>query len=199
MEKNETSKIGAKEAKRWLRSLLIRRRQQQAAREQSSHSQKIIRHLIQSSVFKKAAVIATYIGFASEVLTDGLIEEGWRGGKKILVPMTLRGFDQPAFVLFQKGDALKRTSFGPLELVMPKKPFPFKTVDLVLVPGLGFDAEGNRLGYGGGVYDRLLQKTPRAHHMGLFFSFQQLHKIPRETHDLRLSSLCTESGIQRIK
>jgi 5-formyltetrahydrofolate cyclo-ligase len=64
---------------------------------------------------------------------------------------------------------------------------------VVLVPGLAFDERGHRLGYGGGVYDRMLVKTPRAKHIGLFFAQQRLNKIPIETHDKPLHRIITEN------
>jgi 5-formyltetrahydrofolate cyclo-ligase len=180
------------ELKSWLRKLAIIRRQSLGATLQKKHSQRIIKNLINTPEYKRAKTVAAFIGFASEVLTDGLIEKCWASKKNVLIPMTTKGFDKPFFVLFKRGDKLARTKHGPLEAVTKSNAFNFRSIDLVLVPGLAYDSDGYRLGYGGGVYDRLLKKTPRAAHVGLFFSAQKLHRVPREPHDHPLKRIVTE-------
>ena len=182
------------QAKRWLRRALIKKRQSIGPHLQKKWGRAIVKNVLRSREFKKARVVATFIGFGSEVLTDGLIEAGWKAGKKILVPMTSAGFRNPYFVLFKKEDRLRKTSHGPWELVKKKERFNFQSIDLVLVPGLGFDRDGFRLGYGGGFYDRILEKTTSATHMGLFFSCQELACVPRHPHDKRLHHIVTERG-----
>jgi 5-formyltetrahydrofolate cyclo-ligase len=82
-----------------------------------------------------------------------------------------------------------------MELVRPRKPFGLRQIDLVLVPGLAFDRNGYRMGYGGGVYDRLLSRTPQARHIGLFFSQQFVHALPKESFDQKMDIVLTEKGI----
>ena len=142
--------------------------------------------------YKKSKSIALFLGFSSEIITDSLIKHAWKEKKNVLLPITSQGFHKPFFALFHKGDRLKRTSFGPMELVKKKKPFNFRSIDLVVIPGLGFDERGYRLGYGGGVYDRILKKTPRAKHVGLFFSCQFLPKLPTGRHDKSMDAIVTE-------
>ncbi len=184
------------EVKRWFRRALIRERQAIPYRQRSDWSRAIVRHLLKTSYYKRAKVIASFIGFGSEVVTHGLIEQAWKDGKKVLIPVTSRGFDKPFFAVFQKGDELKKTHYGPFEFVKKKAAFPFGSIDLVLVPGLGFDRDGFRLGYGGGVYDRILKKTPRAKHVGLFYCNQYYPVLPRGVHDKKMTSILTEKGVQ---
>ena len=63
--------------------------------------------------------------------------------------------------------------------------------DLIVTPGLAFDSANNRLGYGGGYYDRFLIKQPSASTIGIHYPFQLLDKIPVESHDVRLHNLLT--------
>jgi 5-formyltetrahydrofolate cyclo-ligase len=186
------SVLAAAEAKRWLRRVAVKNRQSIRLADQRDRSHAIVQRVLKSPDFKKAKTVATFIGFASEVITDGLIEACWKAGKNVVVPMTSKGFDQPFFVAFSKGDKLTRSKHGPMELVTQKKAFRFGSIDLVLVPGLAFDRRGHRLGYGGGVYDRMLTKTPRAKHVGLFFSNQELHRVPTESHDRPLHKIITD-------
>ncbi|MCG3203836.1 MAG: putative protein YqgN [Elusimicrobia bacterium] len=183
------------DVKRFLRRLLVRRRQQINSKDRLRWSQRAVKNLINSSYYTRAKVIAAFIGFGSEIITDGLIAQCWKDGKKVLIPISSEGFGRPFFALFQKGDSLKKTPQGPFELIQKKNPFPFRSVDLVLVPGLGFDKRGHRLGYGGGVYDRILAKTPQAQHVGFYFSLQELTVIPMENHDKKMDAIVTEKGL----
>src|SRR5258706_11044499 len=112
--------------------------------------------------------------------------------KEVVAPITSQGFHRPYFVVFKNKDKLYKTKRGPLELKEKKKPFKFSSIDLVLVPGLGFDRFGYRLGYGGGVYDRILGRTAKAYHVGLFFSHQELKKIPVGKSDRPMDFVFTE-------
>jgi 5-formyltetrahydrofolate cyclo-ligase len=62
-------------------------------------------------------------------------------------------------------------------------------IDLIIVPGLAFDNNNYRLGYGGGYYDNFLVKHPEAVKIGIFYPNQQVDKVPTETHDLQLDEI----------
>lgn len=63
------------------------------------------------------------------------------------------------------------------------------TFDLIIVPGLAFDAKHYRLGYGGGYYDHFMINHPNAYKAGIFYPFQQIDKVPTESHDLSLDTI----------
>ena len=71
-------------------------------------------------------------------------------------------------------------------------------VDLIIVPGVGFDSCGNRIGHGKGYYDKLL-KNSKASTIGLAFEFQVIEKIPSEKHDVSIDMIVTEKRILRCK
>ena len=71
-------------------------------------------------------------------------------------------------------------------------------VDLVLVPGVAFDRQGNRLGYGGGYYDRFLQQCA-APRVALAFATQLVDHVPTEPHDLRVHAVVTDEEVIRIE
>ncbi len=195
MAQEKAGLITFKEAKRWLRQALILERQKLRGSQQRRLSQKMTKRFVSSPLFKKAKSIACFIGFGSEVLTEGILEAAWKQGKEVVIPMTTRGFSKPYFAVFHKGDSLIQTKYGPFEMKKSQKPYPWKKIDVVLVPGLAFDRFGTRLGYGGGVYDRILERTAQAAHVGLFFSSQQRHKLPREAHDKPLHHVVTDLAI----
>ncbi len=106
------------------------------------------------------------------------------------------GKDQPLeFHHVPDGEVLEPGSFGIPE---PLGHWPRAMPDVLLVPLLAFDAEGHRLGYGGGFYDRTLAalKVPA---IGIAYAGQELDSIPHETHDRTLDMVLTEQGVRRFR
>ena len=64
------------------------------------------------------------------------------------------------------------------------------------MPGIVFDKEGRRIGYGLGYYDKFLKKTPKAVKIGLAFDFQVVDQIPREMHDVPVDVIVTEERVE---
>jgi 5-formyltetrahydrofolate cyclo-ligase len=89
---------------------------------------------------------------------------------------------------------------GPFGLRQPPSHTPTAepgSIDLVIVPGVAFDASGNRLGFGGGYYDRLLAGMPRTMRIALAFEGQILDAIPSEAHDERVDIIVTPDRVLR--
>jgi 5-formyltetrahydrofolate cyclo-ligase len=114
----------------------------------------------------------------------------------VCLPVVI-GDDQPLELrIWEQGAALYEAGFGTLA---PAELAPRAEPDLIIMPLLGFDAKGTRLGYGGGYYDRTLaglSKKPRL--VGLAFAAQEMPVIPRDTHDIPLDSLVTEEGVRHF-
>jgi 5-formyltetrahydrofolate cyclo-ligase len=94
------------------------------------------------------------------------------------------------------GEVLKPGAFGVHE---PASHWPPVTPHLLLVPLLAFDADGHRLGYGGGFYDRTLQALRRGAHVraiGVAYAGQQTASLPHEPHDMALDGILTEQGLR---
>ena len=73
---------------------------------------------------------------------------------------------------------------------------PIEEVDLVIVPGIGFDTRGGRLGYGAGCYDRLLKScSPRPYLLGFAYDFQVIDGLPMQRHDVPMNALATEQKL----
>ncbi|OVE77079.1 5-formyltetrahydrofolate cyclo-ligase [bacterium F11] len=188
-----------REAKNWLRSHLVALRKNQKMPNRLKANLSIARQVVGSKMFREANVIATYLQFGSEVSTNTIIEQAWLKGKTVVIPNTQKGFGQTFFTSYCPGDSLKKTSYGPLEKVKSDERIPSRRIDLNLVPGLAFDRSGFRLGYGGGVYDRLISQTRNAVQIGLFFSFQELFSVPRARFDQKLDVILTEKGLIQPK
>jgi 5-formyltetrahydrofolate cyclo-ligase len=185
------------EAKRWLRRACVQVRQSVSAKDRQAWSLRAVKRVTLMPEYRRAKTVAGFIHFGSEIETDGFIQRAWKDGKNVVIPMCERGFDKPYFASFRRGDPLTQTAKGPFELVEKRGAFPWSSIDFVIVPGLAFDSQLNRLGYGGGVYDRLLSKTSKAVHVGLFLEAQELDRLPVSRHDKTLHAVVTEKRILR--
>jgi len=140
-------------------------------------------------LFQQARIIALYHAIPGEVETAGFIHK-WICGKQILLPL-VEG-DNLRLLPYTAGQDLNKGAFGILE------PCPTgsdciqnEEIDLIIVPGIAFDRQGNRLGRGKGYYDRLLS-TLSAPRIGLCFSFQLLDHIPVKPFDIQMNAIVTD-------
>ena len=116
-------------------------------------------------------------------------------GQPVCLPVT-EG-DQPLTMrLWQDGEALYPSGFGTLA---PIETAPVVEPDIMLIPLLGFDSTGTRLGYGKGHYDRtIVRMTKKPQLIGLAFAAQEFKQLPREAHDIPLDAIITETGLRRF-
>ena len=145
--------------------------------------------LRQLDIYKKAKSVFVFISYKSEVDTRGIIEDILADRKKLLVPL-VKGSEMIAVEV--KGiDDLEPNKMGILE---PKSGDEVTDVDLTITPGLAFDKDGYRLGYGGGYYDKFFSKVDTIR-MGIGYSDQYVESIVHEDYDKALEYLLTEEGL----
>ena len=151
--------------------------------------------LINKEFKKKLISMSSYYPASYEVNTIRLFETNIISKVKISLPVIVNN-NEMYFHEWKKNDVLKINRFGMLEPVLLSKRI---VPDVMLVPLLAFDSENNRLGYGGGFYDRYLNKYLKRHNniltIGIAFSFQKHHKIPVLNNDVKLNYILTEKGI----
>lgn len=151
----------------------------------------IQRKLFRSRVFKQASIIMFYIALKGEVDTLEMIKEAQKSGKQIVVPVCRKNRTAIRPCIFDDHASLKRGPYGVLEPAV-ERIVPASSLDLVLVPGVAFDARGHRLGRGKGFYDRFLRGLPlRTSLYGLAFDFQVLSSLPSEKHDVNVQRVIT--------
>ncbi len=145
--------------------------------------------------------IAIYLSVHSELSTAPLRAALLRAGHRVSVPVTLRNW-QMRFLPFDARTALR--SSGPLRLPEPVARRPMQTArafDVILVPLLGFDAAGGRIGNGGGYYDRALAHPRvggRPQRIGYAYAAQAVDALPMEAFDVRLDAVVSERGWTRF-
>jgi 5-formyltetrahydrofolate cyclo-ligase len=129
---------------------------------------------------RSARSVHIYLSLAEEINTQGIIEFCWNNGIKVIVPETLAA-GQLRHLEYRPEDELISGSF---QCKWPKHDREHHGgLDLIICPGLAFSLKGNRLGYGGGYYDRFLIKHPQTYKVGLAFPFQIKESIPSDQHD----------------
>ncbi len=144
--------------------------------------------------FVRARCVAFYIAVPPEVETSLMIDRALATGKKVVVPSCNLETIELSLYQIRNRERLQRGAFGILEPVRDDR---FLTraeeVDCVIVPGVVFDKKNNRLGRGGGYYDRFLkQLRPDACKVGLAFSFQIVDAVPTDPHDVPVDIVLTD-------
>ena len=176
--------------KQSLRELLREQRDRLTDIEGKSHV--ITEHLIKASYFIHAKSVFLYRSFCNEVMTDELWNICKNEGKKCLFPKCISAACMIAAEVRGASD-FSLSSFGILEPVS-KKAFPKEEIDLIIVPGLGFDRMGFRIGYGGGYYDRYLADYTGVS-VGLCYEELLCDTVFPDPHDIRVSHIVTQRGI----
>ena len=157
-------------------------------------SQSIAFHFFDKVGFSPDDAIAGYWRIRDEADCQPILVKLMDGGQTVLLPVVMAA-DAPLDCRIWASDApLYEAGFGTLA---PADTAPRRAPDLILMPLLGFDATGTRLGYGGGYYDRTLASLPKKPMLiGLAFAAQGLETIPRQPHDVPLDAVVTEEGVQ---
>lgn len=130
-------------------------------------------------LYREAKTVYAYLSYNQEVRTDPLIRRAWQDGKAVAVPKIID--EQMVFLRLEEGDPIAEGYKGIPE---PVREVPIHDpTALVLLPGLAFDPQGHRLGYGGGFYDRFLSAEPHPT-IALCFDFQMYEHLDCEDHDI---------------
>lgn len=158
-------------------------------------SKAISNMILESPLYKDAQRIMAYIPLQGEVNIKYLFGPLWESGKELYVPVCEGqepGVMQAA--VYKKKSITFITRQKVEEPVFARYIDP-TDLDLLLIPGLAFDRQGHRLGYGGGCYDRFFHRlNEKAVKLGVAFDLQIFDEIPYENHDQFLDGLITESG-----
>ena len=137
--------------------------------------------LEQHSSFQDATHVLMYWAMADEMPTREFILK-WYQHKKIYLPV-VKGDDLEIFLFEGEDSLVAGEKYGIPEPAGQKLPDE-SMIDLVIVPGVAFDNQNNRMGRGAGYYDRILKRLPETKKIGLAFGFQMIDEVPVEAHDI---------------
>lgn len=137
-------------------------------------------------------IVSAFHSFGTEISTfelfDKLVADGW----VTALPVVVAKNTPLVFRQWKPGDALV---LGRWDIQIPSEAAPEVLPDVLLVPLLAFDREGFRLGYGGGFYDRTLEKLRAQKNVtaiGIAYAGQEVDEVPRDAYDQRLDWIMTE-------
>jgi 5-formyltetrahydrofolate cyclo-ligase len=182
------------------------RRRALSKRERLHRSDALCRHLARQTLFRSASRIAAYLPQDGEVETRTLIELCWSTGKQVYLPVLVPFLDNRLwFARYRPDTRLVRNRFGIAEPeIVHRHRIETHALDLVLAPLVGFDRHGNRLGMGGGFYDRSFAFLLGRKHwrkpqlVGLAYEFQQLPSLPPQPWDVPLAAVATDAEFHRF-
>jgi len=183
--------------KQQIRSEALARRHQQEHKDHASRE--ICRRLLGLDEYSRARTVMSYVDFRAEVRTRDLLAAAWQDGKRVVVPYCAGG----RLHLFRLLD-MDELAPGTWEILEPRhelrshvdRHVDVAQLDLIVVPGLAFDRNGGRIGYGKGYYDNLLRRVrPPAALVAVAFDCQVFEEIPMLAHDVFMHKVITEKAV----
>jgi 5-formyltetrahydrofolate cyclo-ligase len=166
-------------AKQRMRELLIQKRRMLSDEDRTNMSAAILEQLEKMTVFQEAKTVLLYYPKNNEVDVLPLFKR--HKDKTLLLPVTHR--NGMTANPYEGNDKMHRGNFGIPE---PTTPAYEGKIDVIIVPAVAFDKNGNRLGRGGGYYDRFLKKQPHATLIGVGYDFQLVDEVPVRKHDQKV-------------
>lgn len=189
-----------------LRKLFLARRVLIGPDEAAQKSRAIARAVLSSPQYLRAGKMMAYSALPGEADSSEIIAAALGSGKTVCLPKVHRPPKYPSKGLWAcringYPDGLAPGAFGVLEVPDGKEQrISADELDLVIIPGLAFDAAGFRLGYGAGYYDRFLSDPGfRAVTIGVCFAVQVTEALPKAPHDQRVEFVATEEGLRACR
>lgn len=175
-----------------LRVKMIEERNNLSSDKKRIQDEVLFNKLINSTEYMNANVVFVFVSCKGEVDTHKFINHAIGSGKIVCVPKVISMKEGMIPVAIQSLKELRPNRLGILEPVSMDKKIDAENIELVIVPGLAFDKNGRRLGYGGGFYDRFLpfvkEGVPK---IGIGYDFQIIESVPSEAHDFLLNYTIT--------
>ena len=183
----------------WRDQVLTARRHRPAA-DQVADAEAAARHLMAWEPVRRAATVAAYVSVGREPGTGLLLDLLVEAGKRVLLPVLLPDGDLDWAAYTGSAD-LAAAGRGLLEPVGPRLGTDaVATADVVLVPGLAVSGRGDRLGRGGGSYDRALARVPTDTPVTILLNDDEVGlDVPVEPHDRPVTHVATASGVRHLR
>ena len=144
-------------------------------------SQKLCELFLRSELYRRAKTIYGYLPYNQEVRTVPMLEQALADGKRVAVPKVYG--DEMKFICLTDLNQVE-TGYAGIPEPVADGPVADDPTALVLMPGLAFDREGHRIGYGGGFYDKFLASEPTHPTLALCYEFQMVQQLPVEEFDI---------------
>ena len=159
----------------------------------------IFEEIINSEIYKKSKKIFTYISFGSEVDTIKLINYSFSNNKEVYVPKINKQTKDMIALKIHNFNNMSVDKWGIIEPKSVDKTNIGTDFDLIIMPGIAFDKQGNRVGYGGGYYDKYISKLNNTSNLlALAYDFQMIQDIESESHDIKVDFILTNKGFIKV-
>ena len=149
-------------------------------------SQRLGELFLASDAYQQAKTIYGYLPYNQEVRTVPMLQQALLEGKKVAVPKCYG--DEMRFIWMEDLSKVEK-GYANIPEPIADDPIADDETALVLMPGLAFDPQGNRMGYGGGFYDKFLEKEPNHPTLALCYDFQMLPHLETEAHDIPVDTV----------
>ncbi|WDV46972.1 5-formyltetrahydrofolate cyclo-ligase [Clostridiaceae bacterium M8S5] len=180
MDKNQTRKD------------MLKMRRSMAYQQVKCNSDKIKNTLINMDIIKSSKTIMLYLSFGNEVDTFELLDWCLENGKNVVVPYCIEENNKMVPCKITSRNDLERS---PLGFLQPKEELIDDItydIDVVIVPGVAFDIKGNRIGFGGGYYDRFLSSHSKVTTIALCHDYQLIKEVQKDKFDIPMNNIVTE-------
>ena len=172
--------------KKELRKAIREKKRAMSAEEIEQKSQALKEAFLRSAAYQSAKTIYGYLPYNQEVRTVPMLEQALRDGKRVAVPKCYG--DEMRFIYMVDLSAVEKGYAGIPEPIADE-PVADDESALVLMPGMAFDPQGHRIGYGGGFYDKFLAKEPDHPTLALCYDFQVLPHLETEEFDIPVDTV----------
>ncbi len=185
-----------KAAKTAIRQQIKARRATQDARQKALWDRRIVASMLAHPRYIAATTVMPYMATAQEINLDALVAIALSDGKAVCLPRVEHATRQMWAHRFQTGDALVTGALGIREPLSAAPVCAAAEIDLVVMPGLAFSLRGERIGYGGGYYDRFLAACDeRVFLLAVGYDWQVFSELPSAPEDRRINAIVTPTRV----
>ena len=176
-----------------IRHILRQRKDSMSKEIRREKSEGICCHLMNQ--IRDGETVMVYTSKEKEVNTTSLINSLIKQGNPVIVPVIVKEDVSLRLSYLKDLSSLVPSTFGVPEPIGNEIPASGEDVDTIILPMLGFDRTGRRIGYGAGYYDRFLAKHKKLRKIGIAFSCQEFENLPTDEYDISMDYIITEEGI----
>lgn len=162
-------------------------------REILEKSKQICGRILQSGIYENCSILYAYFALGNEVDCREVVQQAFCDGKTVALPKTLPDSQMEFYRIASLCDVAEG-KFHVMEPLINGPPLQYCNA-LVLVPGVVFDEEGGRYGYGKGYYDRYFKRYPKLRRAGVAYAHQMERSLLLSDHDQRMHVIFTESSV----
>ncbi|MGD1003902.1 MAG: 5-formyltetrahydrofolate cyclo-ligase [Methanoregulaceae archaeon] len=182
-----------RDLKNSVRQVMRERREAMTPAQRIEKSLKICKFIM--GLIHDRETVMIYSAKEMEVNTKPIIKTLLKRGNPLVVPIIVKEDISLRLSYLKDLSVLIPSTFGVPEPIGSEIPARSEDIDTIILPMLGFDRNGGRLGYGAGYYDRFLARNPKIRKIGIAFGCQETETVPVDDNDIHMNCIITEDGI----